>query len=192
VSVYEEFRGHYSRGVYGQPNLVSYSEYTNYRDSNHVFSGLSAYADVSLSLSGANGQAIAGLLASCNYFDVLGGEIGRGRGLLPDDCRAPGAVAVISHGFWASHFASNPAVLGTRLMLNRQAYAIVGVTAANFGGTELQVPDVWLPLTMAPQILPNEFGNRNWLALGNVGHSTRQSSCVPQGTQRCLRQKFRN
>jgi len=48
VSVYEEFRGHYSRGVYGQPNLLSYPEYLRYRDSSHVFSGLAAYADVSL------------------------------------------------------------------------------------------------------------------------------------------------
>jgi putative ABC transport system permease protein len=26
VSVYEQFRGHYSRGVYGQPNLLSYPQ----------------------------------------------------------------------------------------------------------------------------------------------------------------------
>jgi predicted permease len=170
ASVYEEFRGHYSRGVYGMPNLLSYPEYVNYRDGNHVFSGLAAYADVSLSLAGSTGQAVAGLLASCNYFGVLGADVARGRGFSPEDCRTPGAgwVAVINNGFWKSHFASDPAVLGKTLTLNRQVFTVVGVTASNFGGTELQVPDVWLPLTVAPQLLPDGFEDRNWPAVANV------------------------
>jgi macrolide transport system ATP-binding/permease protein len=170
ASVYEEFRGHYSRGVYGSPSLLSYPEYVNYRDGNHVFSGVAAYADDSLSLGGETAQTIAGLLASCNYFGVFGGDMERGRSFSPEDCRTPGegSVAVISDGFWKSHFGSDSAVLGKTLTLNRQVFTVVGVTASNFGGTELQVPDVWLPLTIAPQLLPNEFQNRNWLALANV------------------------
>jgi macrolide transport system ATP-binding/permease protein len=171
VGVYEEFHGHYSRGVYGQPNLLSYPEYVRYRDGSHVFSGLAGYADVSLSLGGGGGQSIAGLLASCNYFAVLDGEMTRGRSLSLQDCRDPdaGSVAVISSGFWKSHFGGDPDALGKTLTLNRHVVTVVGITANNFGGTELQVPDVWLPLTLAPQMLPNDFQNPNWLALGDVG-----------------------
>jgi macrolide transport system ATP-binding/permease protein len=170
VSVYEEFRGHYSRGVYGSPSLASYPEYVTFRDNTHIFSGLAAFADDSLSLGGASGQAVAGLLASCNYFDVLGGDMALGRGLLAEDCRIPGegSAAVISYGFWEGHFAGDAAALGKTLTLNRRVFTVVGVAAANFGGTELQTPDVWLPLTVAPQLLPDEFKNGNWLALDNV------------------------
>ena len=170
VNVYENFRGHFRRGVHGSPYLLSYPEYANFRDGNRVFAGLAAYAGVSLSLRGATSEEIAGLLASCNYFSVLGGDIARGRGLSPEDCRTPGqgSVAVISDGFWKRVFGSDPAVLGKTLALNRQVFTIVGVAAGGFSGTELQTPDVWLPLSMAPQLLPNIFKNANWLALENV------------------------
>ncbi|HLX00359.1 MAG TPA: ABC transporter permease [Candidatus Acidoferrales bacterium] len=170
VSVFEEFRGHYSRGVYGSPSLLSYPEYVAFRENTHIFSGLAAFADDSLSLGGVSGQAVAGLLASCNYFDVLGRDMAVGRGLLAEDCHTPGegSVAVISYGFWQSHFAGDAAVLGKTLTLNRRVFTVVGVAAANFGGTELQTPDVWLPITVAPHLLPDEFKNGNWLALDNV------------------------
>jgi predicted permease len=170
VSIYQQFRGHYSRGVYGAPSLLSYPEYVNFRDSARAFSGLAAFADDQLSLSGATGQTIPALLASCNYFDVLAAEIIRGRGFSPDDCRASGAgsVAVISNSFWSAHFGSDPAAIGKTLTLNRHAFTIVGITAKDFGGTELQVPDAWIPLSMAAQLLPNEFKNPDWLVLPNV------------------------
>src|SRR5580700_3531977 len=43
ASIYQSFRGRVRRNVYGEPNLFSYSEYQDYRDHNHVFSGLVAY-----------------------------------------------------------------------------------------------------------------------------------------------------
>lgn len=153
VSVYEQFHGRYSRGVYGQPNLLSYPEYVAYRDANRAFSGLAAYADVSLSVGGAAGQPAAGLLASCNYFALLGSDVARGRGLSPEDCRSLGAgsAAVISDRFWRSRFHGDPAALGKSLTLNQRAFTIVGIARSDFGGTELQTPDVWLPLTIAPR-----------------------------------------
>ena len=81
MNVYEEFRGHYSRGVYGNPNLLSYPEYANYRDRSQSFNELAAYAPVSLSLRGSKTTAISGLLVSCNYFDVLADDFGSGPSL---------------------------------------------------------------------------------------------------------------
>src|SRR5579872_2504525 len=43
ISVYQEIRGKVSRNVHGTPSYVSTREYENYRDQNHVFSGLAAY-----------------------------------------------------------------------------------------------------------------------------------------------------
>ena len=170
VSIYQQFHGHYSRGVYGAGSLLSYPEYVHFRDSAHAFTGLAAFADDQLSLGGATGETIPALLASCNYFDVLGADIALGRYFSPDDCRAPGAgsVAIIANSFWTAHFGGDPSAIGKTLTLNRRAFTIVGITAKDFGGTELQVPGVWIPLSMASPLLPNEFKNPDWLALPNV------------------------
>jgi hypothetical protein len=38
------------------------------------------------------------------------------------------------------------------VQLNGQSFTIVGVAARGFAGTELNVPDVWLPVTMKAQV----------------------------------------
>lgn len=172
ASVYQESRAtsEHPRGIQGAPSFVSYPEYANYRDGNHVFSGLAAYAETALSLSSANPESLHGLLASCNYFDVLGADLAAGRGFFPSDCRTSGtgAVVVLSNGFWQRKFGSDPGIVGRTLTLNSQVFAVIGITAPDFSGTELQVPDVWIPVSMAPELMPNTFGTRDWLALPNV------------------------
>ena len=170
VSVYEKFRGHFSRGDYGMPSLLSYPEYVNFRDSALSFTGLAAFADDSLSLGGSTGESVPALLASCNYFEVLGAEIAHGRGFSPDDCRTSGSspIVVLNYSFWTARFSADPAAVGKTLILNRRAFTIIGVASKNFGGTELQVPDIWIPLSMASRLLPNEFKNPDWLAQPNV------------------------
>lgn len=172
ASVYQESRAtrQHPRGIQGAPSFVSYPEYANYRDGNHVFSGLAAYAEIALSLSSANPESLHGLLASCNYFDVLGADLAAGRGFVPSDCRSSGtgAVVVLSNGFWQRKFGSDPGIVGRTLTLNNQVFAVIGITAPEFSGTELQVPDLWVPISMAPELMPNTFGTRDWLALPNV------------------------
>jgi len=172
ASVYQESRAtsQHPRGIQGAPSFVSYPEYANYRDGNHVFSGLAAYAEIALSLSSANPESLHGLLASCNYFDVLGTNLAAGRRFIQSDCRTSGAgaVVVLSYGFWQSKFGGDRNVVGKTVMLNSQVFTVIGVTAPEFSGTELQVPDLWLPISMAPQLMPNTFGTRDWLALPNV------------------------
>lgn len=172
ASVYQESRatGQHPRGIEGAPSYVSYPEYANYRDGNHVFSGLAAYAEATVSLSSATSESLHGLLASCNYFDVLGANLAAGRGFGPSDCQTSGAgsVVVLSHGFWQRKFGGDPGIMGKTLTLDNQSFAVIGITAPDFPGTELQVPDVWVPIAMAPQFMPTTFGTRDWLALPNV------------------------
>ncbi|HEY1526521.1 MAG TPA: ABC transporter permease [Candidatus Angelobacter sp.] len=171
ASVYQESRAtsQHPRGIEGAPSYVSYPEYANYRDGNHVFSGLAAYAETTVSLSGTEPEFLHGLLASCNYFDVLGANLATGRSFGPSDCRAgAGSVAVLSNGFWQRRFGGDPSVVGKTLTLDRQVFAVIGITAPEFSGTELQVPDLWVPISMAPQLMPDTFATHDWLALPNV------------------------
>jgi len=172
VSVYQESRAtsQHPRGVEGAPSYVSYPEYANYRDGNHVFSGLAAYADTAVSLGGTDAEVLHGLLASCNYFDVLDTNLTAGRGFVPSDCGTSnaGSVVVLSNGLWQRKFGGDPSIIGKTLTLDSQVFAVIGITKPEFSGTELQLPDLWVPISMAPQLMPNNFGTRDWLALSNV------------------------
>src|SRR5882762_2169209 len=111
VSVDQIFHGKLSRNVHGEPGLFSYSEYKNYRDHNHVFTGLLAYEPfLEATLAGESPKQLMGTAASCNYFDVLGERPGLGRVFVDADCSAPGAsaVVVLSDGLWRSRFGADP------------------------------------------------------------------------------------
>jgi predicted permease len=171
VSLYQDRRGKsYARGVKGSPYYISYPEYLNYRDRNHVFSGLAAYSDTTLSLGGADPQSLAGLLVSCNYFEVLKADFAVGRDFGPSDCATSGLaqVAVLSNSFWQRKLGGDLGVIGENVTLNGQIFTVVGIASPQFSGTELQVPDVWVPIAMAPQLMPDWFATRDWLALGDV------------------------
>src|SRR5579872_6967818 len=78
----------------------SYQNYEDYRDQNQVFSGLAGYFPTGLQWTrNAETQGVPAMMASANYFDVLGIKAYRGRLFLPDDDAKPGAgtVAVLSH-----------------------------------------------------------------------------------------------
>jgi predicted permease len=102
-------------------------------------------------------EIVVSQFVSGNYHSALGVAAFRGRTLTPTDDQ-PGAppVAVISHHYWQSRFAGDPAAIGKTLMFNRVAATIVGVTPPGFAGTLLSIgsTDITLPLAMAPQFHP--------------------------------------
>lgn len=71
---------------------------------------------------------------SGNYFSVLGVDMERGRGFLPDEDRAgaPAAVVVINYHTWQNRFGSDPAILGRIVLLDEIPFTVVGVAAREF------------------------------------------------------------
>jgi predicted permease len=64
-------------------------------------------------------------------------------------------------------FGADRAVLGKTLQLGRNVYTVIGVTPQGFAGIDLEVPDLWLPLTAAaPEVMgPAALGPRFfWLS----------------------------
>jgi len=172
VSVDQIFHGKLSRNVHGEPGLFSYSEYKNYRDHNHVFTGLLAYEPfLEATLAGESPKQLMGTAASCNYFDVLGERPGLGRVFVDADCSAPGAsaVVVLSDGLWRSRFGADPLIVGTRVSLNRAKFTVIGVAAPGFGGLDPWPSEFWAPLTMQKALEPDrDFfheDNTGWLAM---------------------------
>lgn len=169
VNVYQILEGEFSRQVEGNVALLSYPEYVNYRDRVGGLSGLAASADVKLYLGGNNVERINGLMVSDNYFSLLGGGSSLGRTFFDKECQAQCPVAVLSHSFWQRRFGSDQNVIGTSLTLNRQRFTVVGVARPDFLGAEMTVPDVWIPLTMQPALMPEnkflELRDCSWLSV---------------------------
>ena len=172
VSIDQIFHGRVTRNAHNGPSMFSYSEYLDYRDHNHVFSGLLAYEPfVEATLGGGKMRELSGALATCNYFDVLGEHPVQGRGFLESDCAMPGgnAVVVISDDLWRGTFASDPSLVGKRIILNRTAYTVVGIAPPGFKGTEPIPSAFWAPITMQKALDPwsdrMADDNLSWLAL---------------------------
>lgn len=166
------FHGESVRFIHNNSGYFSYSEYRNYRDHNHVFSGLAAYEPyLEATMAGGNARQILGTAASCNYFDVLDEYPARGRGFVRADCSSPGAnaVAVLSDSMWHSAFGADPGAIGKTIILNRTSYTIIGIARPGFTGTEPVPSAFWVPVTMQQAIEPgqNRLANDNmsWLAM---------------------------
>jgi predicted permease len=172
LSVDQIFRGKLSRNVHGEPGLFSYSEYKNYRDNNHVFTGLLAYEPfLQATLGGESPKQLLGAVASCNYFDVLGERPGLGRVFVDADCSAPGAsaVVVLSDDLWRSRFGADPLILGKSVSLNRAKFVVIGIAAPKFGGLDPWPSEFWVPVTMQKALEPDRNllyeDNTGWLAM---------------------------
>lgn len=128
----------------------SYPDYEDYRSRATGFADMAAYSWVPLNMGdGLGAQLATGVLATGNYFQLLGVSPAAGRLLRQDDNRRadPRAVAVLSHSLWRSHFASSPDAVGQTIRLNGTPFTIVGVSPAGFRGLDLGgEPDLWIPM----------------------------------------------
>src|SRR5262249_1331608 len=89
----------------------SYQNYEDYRDQQQVFTGLAAYNNFGLQWThDGETEGLPGMMASGNYFEVLGIKAFRGRVFGPGDDDRPGAntVAVISHTLSTKRYVADP------------------------------------------------------------------------------------
>ena len=134
----------------------SFPNYKDLRDRNRTLAGLAGYRIAPMELESSRGATrIWGLLATGNYFDLLGIRPALGRFFHPPDDRNPGGspYVVLSYSAWRSRFGGDSAIVGKTIRINRLPYTVLGVAPASFRGTELWYwPDVWVPMMMEPQI----------------------------------------
>ena len=109
---------------------------------------MGAFFALTLSLSTEREpEAVNGARATLDFFKALSISPALGRTFSPEEEQPNGAdVAVISDGFWHSHFAADPKVLGKSLILDGKNATIVGILPATFCfPLQSPEPEVWLP-----------------------------------------------
>lgn len=131
---------------------ISYLDYKDLRANNRTFAGLLAYHHDYVSLTGAgHPERIYGVLATANYFEVLGVRPMLGRAFLPSEENPHGGapVVVLGYAIWRSHFGGDRALVGKTVEINRHPYTVIGVLPPEFHGCMPGLrADVWIPLGM--------------------------------------------
>ncbi len=143
-------------GKPGQNFGFTYPDLEAVRDGQQSFAGIAACWFAQISLTGkSKPERVWGMVATANYFDVLGVRPILGRTFLPSEDEKPGGapVAVISYRLWQTQFGANPDVVGQNIEIDKHPYTIVGVTPAVFQGSQTGVrTEIWVPIMMEAQL----------------------------------------
>jgi len=132
---------------------TSFPDFRDHRDRLQLISLAAATPSTMTIGEGDRADRVWAELVSANYFTVLGVKPVLGRMFSQAECGDHAdacPVAVIGQSLWKSRFHSDPRVLGTTLILNRQRLTVIGVAPAEFHGS-MPGPltlSIWAPLTM--------------------------------------------
>jgi hypothetical protein len=139
-------------------DTFTYPDIEALRDGQQSFKGITACMFAPMILTGkGKPDRVWGMVASANYFDVLGVRPILGRTFLPAEDKKPGGapVAVISYRLWQTHFGANPGAVGQTIEINQHPYTIVGVTPPLFQGSQTGLRfEIWVPIMMEAQFMP--------------------------------------
>lgn len=111
-----------------------------------------------------DGRVVKVRWVSGNYFSVLGVQMARGRGFLPeeDSVLSPQPVAVLSYLAWQNMFGGASDVVGRTVRFDDIPFTIVGVGPEGFTGTS-DTANFWAPFSAHLLLRPNETGYKAFL-----------------------------
>ena len=124
-------------------------DFVDWKAQNRTFQDMTMIGwpqDMNLS-AGDRPEHVHALPTEANFFSLLGVQPLLGRTWAAgEDQKGKDDVAILSYGFWRSHFAGDPRAVGRPIELNARKYTIVGVMPANFHF--LMESELWVPQVM--------------------------------------------
>ncbi|MGB9075529.1 MAG: ABC transporter permease, partial [Terracidiphilus sp.] len=128
----------------------SYLDYRDLREQNHSFTGILAYHNDWIALTGGAQPERAYIAnVSANYFDVLGIKPALGRFFLAEEETRPDAVTnvVLGYSLWKNRYAADPAIVGKSIEIARHPVTVIGVAPEGFVGAAPGLrDDLWVTL----------------------------------------------
>jgi predicted permease len=153
---------------------TSRPNFEDWRERAKAFEALAAWATVDLRLiERGSPRQVQALRVTSGYDRVLGLQPVFGRVFVETDYVPEPRVAVLTHRFWVSEFASNPAAVGQFLKLDDRSYEIVGVLPKLDLDYPLDRHDFWIPLVARQGAFWENSRETGWLAVvGRVRSNT--------------------
>jgi predicted permease len=168
----------------GDFDIFSYDLYQHLKNSAPEFEQLAAVQSMQDTFSVRRGNALAkslrGELVSGNYFSTLGLGAYTGRPLdESDDTPSSAPATVVSYSAWQTEFNSDPALIGSTIIIQARPFTVVGIAPRGFFGDRVSdvPPAFWMPLATEPYLQGANAllhqADANWLyALGRVRPGT--------------------
>ena len=113
---------------------MSPAVYFTMADDSRAFQAVSIWTSGSTSVTGSGEpEQVQAIFATHELLPILGvkPQLGRLFAAADDDPRGARAV-MLSDGYWRSHFGGDPSVLGRRIILDSNAFSIIGVLPPSF------------------------------------------------------------
>ena len=125
-------------------NAISYPNFLDWQKQQATFSQLAAARNRTFNLSGvAEPIQVKSAIISPEAFPLLGVAPQLGRVFTAQDNQLNATrTVVLSHAFWQQQFAGAANVLGRQLLLDDQAYTVIGVMPPRF---KFWASEVWVP-----------------------------------------------
>jgi putative ABC transport system permease protein len=144
----------------GGLNGVSTLNYLDWTTESAVFEYMAAEAGWLATLTGGDPVVIRAARVSARYFVIFGASAALGRTFLPgEDQPGKDRVVVLSHVLWESRFGADPAMVGRNILLNGEAYTVIGVLQKG-GPFDRTAARIWTPLAFQPANMTRDY---RWL-----------------------------
>jgi putative ABC transport system permease protein len=142
------------------PDILTYTRDT------HSFTALGAYQGAGFELSGSGEPAqVNASRLTAGIFSVLGVAPQMGRVFTAEEDAHHQQVAVLSYPTWRSRFHGDPNVIGTKILLDRKPYIVIGVMPRGFefplNPGQLNRSELWVPMSFRPDELATRSAS-NW------------------------------
>ena len=150
---------------------ASPANFLDWRAQAHSFEGMSAYGFGRYTLTGKGRPEVIRMIAVTDgFFSVLHAQPLLGRAFVEGEDQ-PGRdhEVILSYDTWQTHFGANPAIVGSNIELNTQAYTVVGVMPRGF---EYPIdpgfpPQMWKPQNWTAQERAIR-DDHNYLVIGRL------------------------
>jgi predicted permease len=150
------------------PDIRAYT-----RDS-HAFSALGGYQNAGYELSGTGEPAqVNAARLTAGVFPALGVQPQLGRVFTADEDEHHQQVVVLSHATWVSRFNRDDKILGTKILLDRKPYVVIGVMPGNFEFPlvpgQLNRAELWTPMSFSSgELTPAAAANWSYQMVGRL------------------------
>jgi len=141
------------------PDVLAYTRGT------HSFTSLGGYQQSNYELSGVGEPAtISGARLTAGVFPTLGVSPLMGRVFTQEEDDQKQQLAVLSYGMWQDRFHGSPQVLGSKILLDRKPYVVIGVMPRGFEFPllpgQLNRTELWVPMSFTHDELT--IGAASW------------------------------
>jgi predicted permease len=153
VTIWQRTPG-YSRMELSPPNIRDWKQAAT------SFESVGIHRQLGANLLGAGEpERITGASVSADLFPTLGVHAALGRIFVTgEDREGAQSTVVLSDRLWRTAFGGDPNILGRKVILDDQAYSVIGVMPPGFSYPRREV-ELWVPLVFTPQDYEDRTNN---------------------------------